>query len=71
MQRMWLNRTWFLRLSVLLSVLAVVVLSYVGVRTFRVGPTAKYLGWAATWKNGSWLVKTVDPAGPADRKSVV
>ena len=68
MQRMWLNRTWFLRLSVVLSVLAVVVLSYVGVRTFRVGPTAKYLGWAATWKNGSWLVKTVDPAGPAAGK---
>ena len=68
MQGMWLNRTWFLRLSVLLSVLAVVVLSYVGVRTFRVGPTAKYLGWAATWKNGSWLVKTVDPAGPAAGK---
>ena len=53
--RMWSNRTWFLRLSVLLSVLAVVLLSYVGVRTFRVGGNTKYPGWTATWKSGDWL----------------
>src|SRR5664279_417876 len=62
---LWLNRSWFIRLSIALTIVSLAVLTYAGVHIYRYGDQSKTLGWAASWKQGSWMVRAVDRDGPA------
>lgn len=64
-RKLRLTRSTFLRVSVAFTVASVLVWSYVAVVITRGGGATKVLGWSATLQGRAWVVREVEPDGPA------
>ena len=63
--RLWLSRSAFLRLAVGVSIASALAFGFAVSEILRTGSSVKVLGWTRGKSGQSWVVKSVDPAGPA------